>query len=165
MVWRAEGAEGVAEGGRVPLWLGLGGAAAGPLRSGRGGGDVRVVVILVVGAVVAFGLSLVLPVWLYVVALFAGEVVGGVVGGRLPTRAVEVVVRRRAVGWWLVNDAGGRGRLAMVAAGGGLALSILLFDGAQWYVALGLWVLVGLLVGVEYLWFRREVGKELAERG
>lgn len=120
----------------------------------------RAVVIVGVGAVVTFGLTLVLPVWLYFVALFAAEVVGGVAGDRWPTRAVSPVVRQRRFGWWLVNDRVGRSRLAVVAGGGALALSLLLFDGVAWYVALGLWALVGLGIGVEYLWFRRDLRKE-----
>ncbi|MFJ6672319.1 hypothetical protein ACIQMJ_14530 [Actinosynnema sp. NPDC091369] len=120
----------------------------------------RVAVIVGVGAVVAFGLSLVLPVWLYVGALFAAEVVGGIAGDRLPTRAVEPVVRRRSVRWWFVHDAVGRSRLAVLAGGGALALSVMLFEGARWYAASGLWVLVGLMVGVEYVWFRRDARAE-----
>ncbi|MFE9745602.1 hypothetical protein ACFYOT_11920 [Saccharothrix saharensis] len=120
----------------------------------------RVLVIVGVGAAVAFGLSLVLPVWLWFGALFAAEVVGGIAGDRLPRRPVEPVVRRRALGWWFVHDPIGRSRLAVSAGGGALALSALLFEGVAWYFALGLWVLVASVVAVEYSWFRRDARAE-----
>jgi hypothetical protein len=93
-----------------------------------------------------------------VVALFVGEVLGGLAGDRWPTRAVKSVVGRPAVGWWLVNDPVGRNRLAVLGAGGALAVVLAVRETA-WYVALGLWALVGVMVAVEYGWYRRDLRK------
>ncbi|WP_268996472.1 hypothetical protein [Saccharothrix luteola] len=123
----------------------------------------RVVVIVGVAVVVAAGLSVVLPAWLYFVALLAGEWVGGAAGDRWPTRAVEPAVRGRSIGWWFVHDRLGRSRLASLAAGVAVAVALVWSGLVTWVVAVVAWVIFGMAVVVDFLWFRRDVRK--AERG